>query len=487
LSDSKPSEIKDSRSPTPLDPEVEALSKDPALLHRIKRDLDEFIVGEDENKLHLFLICLSYVTLRPLGGIITGEASSGKSTLLHAVTQYFRNVDYFTRITPASLDRLSKDLTGRILVVEELRGAEAAQPTIRVAISEGKLRLLTTERDDKGKIVPREIETKGIPVFLTTTTATAIDQETQARFDLLSMDESEEQTRLILSHEADEYRCSKPRPEPNPTIRSSLGSLLPYDVLVPFADRLVLHFPSDRLSARRDFRKLLQITSMVAFLYQYQRLLVKKRDYPIRAYIVATPLDLRYALTIAGNSLRQSLMGLPSRVLALLQYFELNEQKTSRIIAEKAGISQRTARRWLQNLVRGGYLSVDEAQKEHQFYLVDKARQSLSLELPESASEWSPEKLRSWLSEEGYKILREAPEAPYGDPFTGAMDPLSSSQRPLTAPQMEPENAVLQGQTTYCLDRPHETAILSPVGHANSGRAEEEKGGSRSEGELKDV
>jgi hypothetical protein len=113
-----------------ISPEVKALATAPDLLFKIKIDLDRFIVGEDENKLHLFLICLSCATSRPLGAIITGEASSGKPTLLHGVTQYFSNVDYFTRITPASIDRLPKALTGRILVVEELRGAEAAQSSI---------------------------------------------------------------------------------------------------------------------------------------------------------------------------------------------------------------------------------------------------------------------------------------------------------------------------------------------------------------------
>lgn len=467
-----------------ISPEVKALATAPDLIFKIKTDLDRFVVGEDENKLHLFVICLSAVTSRPSGAIITGEASSGKSTLLHAVAQYFANVDYFTRVTPASIDRLPGDLVGRILVVEELRGAEAAQPSIRVAISEGRLRLLTTEHNDKIGTTTRVIERKGTPVFITTTTATAIDHETQARLDIISMDESEKQTKLILGYEADQYRNSKSKPEPDATIGKLLGSLQPFDVLVPFADSLALHFPTDTLSARRDFRKLLQITSMVAFLYQHQRLLVKKCDDPIRGWIVATPMDLQYALAIAGASLHQSLMGLPSRVLALLQYFSEETFHTSRTIGDKTGISQRTARRWLQSLVRGGYLSVDETQKERQFYLVDRPRQALSLELPESVREWNPEKLRSWLNEEGYKTLRQAPEVQYVDPMSGFAESLPLGQRPLTPCHSMPENTVFQGQTAFHADRPPATVGLSSGSSPESGQGRKEQDASNREGDM---
>ena len=55
----------------PISLEVKALAAAPDLLHKIKIDLDRFIVGEDENKLHLFLICLSSATSKPSGAIIT--------------------------------------------------------------------------------------------------------------------------------------------------------------------------------------------------------------------------------------------------------------------------------------------------------------------------------------------------------------------------------------------------------------------------------
>lgn len=448
------------------------LANDPALLYKIKLALDKPIFRENANKLLLFLICVSSITRRPLSAGITSESAAGKSTLLHSVIRYFSNVDYFTRMTSASMDRLARDLTGRILVVEELRGADAAQSTIRVAISEGKLRLLTTERDEKGRITTREIETKGTPVFLTTTTSTVIDWETQTRFIMISLDESPEQTKGVMEYEASEYQDVTSRQDTDPVISFFLGKLLPYDVLIPFASQLVPYFPSSRLSARRDFKKLLCLIVLITFIHQYQRLHVRKRDQPLEHRLVATPLDLLYALQIAGHSLRQNLAGLPSRVLSLLQYFKEGEVQTTRSIAHAAKISQRTARRWLgEDLVQAGYLTVDETQKEHLYYLSEPEDTSLSLDVPLDILYWGSSEIKTWLHSQGFDILGEPPEPTYVNPFTGSLEPPASFQRPLTACQSKPEITVLNGQTVEMAVRPQKTVNSSPNPNADNGQA----------------
>lgn len=455
-----------------------SLAKDPALLYRIKLTLDKPIFREDPNKLLLFLICASSLTKRPLAAGITSESAAGKSTLLHGVIKYFPNVDYFTRMTGASLDRLAKDLTGRILVVEELRGADAAQGTIRVAISEGRLRLLTTERDDRGKIITREIETKGTPVFLTTTTSTAIDWETQTRLNWLSCDESFDQTKGVMEFEASEYDDVKPKQETDPVVSRFLGTLQPYDVLIPFARQLVTYFPAKRLSARRDFRKLLNLIALVVFVHQHQRLLVRKRDQPIERRLVATPIDLQYALEIAGQSLRQNIAGAPSRVLSLLQYFTEGEAQTTRSIAHLAKISQRTARRWLgEDLVQAGYLTVDETQKEHLYLLAESTNGEnsvLPLEVPAEILHWDSAEVKAWFVSQGFQIVREASDPTYVSPFTGSLDLPEAFHRPLAECQSKLETAVLHGQTAEIAARPQETAISSRNPDAANGQLGEE-------------
>lgn len=443
-----------------------ALARNPALLYLIKLCLDRKIYREDPNKLLLFLTCVSSMTKRTLSAVITSESAAGKSNLLHGVIDCFPNVEYFTRMTSASVDRMGKDLTGRILVVEEMRGADAAQGTIRVAISEGKLRLLTTERDDKGKIVTREIETKGTPVFLTTTTSTVIDWETQTRLLVISLDESAEQTVGVMRHEAHEYEDVTPREEEGSIVPSLLHSLLPYDVLIPFASQLAAHFPSNRLSARRDFKKLLNLVAVITFCHQHQRLRVRKRDQPLQDRIVATPLDLRYAIQIGGESLRQNVAGLPARVLSLLQYFKEGEPETTRSIANSAKISQRTARRWLgEDLVQAGFLLVDDTGKEHLYYLAFHGDDSLSLRVPPEVLLWDKYETKDWLTREGFEVMIDPGEDPtFVDPFTGDLP------RPLTATQTAQETTVSHGQTAELTVRPEAAAELGLNAGADNGQ-----------------
>jgi hypothetical protein len=451
------------------------LASDPALLYRIKLDLDRKIYREDANKLLLFQTCASSLTTRPLSAVITSESAAGKSNLLHSVTAYFPNVDYFTRMTTASVDRIGKDLTGRILVVEELRGADAAQGTIRVAISEGKLRLLTTERDEKGKIVTREIETRGMPVFLTTTTSTVIDWETQTRLLVISLDESAEQTEGVMKYEAHEFEDVTPRKEERSILSSFLGTLLPYDVLIPFASQLVAYFPSKRLSARRDFKKLLNLVAIITFCHQHQRLRVRKLEQPMQDRLVATPLDLRYAIQIGGESLRQNVAGLPARVLSLLKYFKEDEAQTTRSIAHAARISQRTARRWLgEGLVKAGFVTVDETGKEHLYYLAEQEGDSLSLQVPPEVLFWDHNETKDWLNRRAFEIVSDPGEPTFVDPFSGELPPL----RPLTALQTEEETMVSHGQAAEIAVRPEVTADLSLSANTDNGhvpgRADEE-------------
>jgi len=184
---------------------AKALLNSPSLLYQIKKRLDKDIEGEDENKLLLFIIANTSLMNTPLGAIVTGNSSGGKNHLTRNVLKHFDNVEEVSRITEAAPDRLGQDFTNKILMVDELRGAEKSQASLRVWISEGRLRLLTTTRDDNGKITTEVIETNGVPCFITTTTSVTIDEELLNRLFIISIDETQEQTRKIMRFEAKQF------------------------------------------------------------------------------------------------------------------------------------------------------------------------------------------------------------------------------------------------------------------------------------------
>ena len=72
-------------------------------LDYVKDTLDNWIVGEDTNKITLFLSKLSYLMNDPTHELIRGESGAGKSYLGLGVLEAFPSEDVIkiSRITPA--------------------------------------------------------------------------------------------------------------------------------------------------------------------------------------------------------------------------------------------------------------------------------------------------------------------------------------------------------------------------------------------------
>jgi len=384
-----------------LNKEALELAKDPKLLFRIKKDLDKGIAGEDRTKLLLFLIAVSSFTRKPLGAIVTGESSSGKSYVVNQVLKYFSNVERFSRITKAAPDRLGQNFDGRILYIDELRGAEAAQASLRVWISEGSLHLLTTELDENGKIVTKEIETNGTPVFITTHAGTMIDEELLNRVFLVSIDESKKQTRAVMDFEAEEFMDPHfdDRLEPDPVICKFLEILQPWDVKIPFAKKLAEYFPADSVKARRDFRKLLNLIYVCAFLHQYQRPMAQDPKDKTKTFILAMPEDFLIVWRLASESMRNTLLNLQQRFVEVLELFENEENiHTSKSVAAATNLSQNRAREILNYLVARGFLLVDESERPYKYFLKKKFKLDTMNKIVPQIMSFGEKDLKEYLS-----------------------------------------------------------------------------------------
>lgn len=354
---------------------VPAILRDPALLFRIKTEfLDHDIVGEDQTKILLFIISASSYTPFPLGAIITGESSSGKSWISKEVLKYFTNVDYYSRMTSHSLDRSEFEFYNKILFIGELYGIrdEEAQSKVRVQISEGKLRLLTTNVEGGGVTT---LETQGIPSFITTATQVKTDEELLNRLFILSIDETSEQTQRILEFEADEFENFETLDEEDKRekgeglraiwefVEGTKQAVSGYKI--PFASALAKIFPKIKhyhVKARRDFKKLLWIIGTIAYLHQYQRPIIRrlsKKDASIiktPRWVLALPVDFYMAWRICGKSMQETLMNIQRRELLCLELFEEGEEYDVATIASMIGKSDSRTREFLNDLWQKGYL-----------------------------------------------------------------------------------------------------------------------------------
>ena len=403
------------------------LARDPSLLSRINAVLSVNIVGENSNRLLVFLVFASSYSDNPLGIIITGSSSSGKSTLLNRIAKYFPKVHRYSRVTSASLDRLEQNVAHYILIIEELQGLTAAEPTLRIMLSEGGLSLLTTDRDDKGKITTREIKTTGTPAFATTTASIRVDDQLQNRILLASMDETKQQTRQINKMQAQEFSDPDYSDKPDSTLQAFLKTLLPHDVYIPYADDLAELFPIDTIQARRDFPKLLSLIQVIAWMHQHQRCMVQRPDDKLKTYILADIIDLLYALAIAGSSLLQSLLGLQERGTKALEQFTNDcQEHTSRSLASSLRISQDRARELLEVLLQWGYVEKDESQKTHRY--IRTMKQVIAIDsLGSLSGSWTGENVRERLEARKLVVFNEVHAVHFIDPFKGLTNRNTSS------------------------------------------------------------
>lgn len=370
-----------------MDGEVLDFARREDLLYQVKLDLDKQIAGEDDKKLTLFMICCSSFTNNPLGAIITGESSAGKSWLLNQVLKYFPNVIEFTRITAAAPDRMQQNLQYKILKIEELYGWEQAQTSLRVLISEGRLRLLTVDPQTKQTTI---LETTGIPVFLTTTTNAQIDDELLNRIFMLSIDESPEQTKKVNLYTAESY--SNPDwdeyVKPNEKILKFIELLSkpenPKKVVIPFSKDLAGIFPTSTVKARRDFKKLLNLIYVSAFIHQYQRPIFIPEGWEEnklllnKCFVLALPQDFYVAWEITKKSFSETFLKCQARALKVLELFEENVEYTIDMLTAKfkekytVDLSRDRIRQIVKSLVNLGYICENDEKRPYKYFLAKK-------------------------------------------------------------------------------------------------------------------
>jgi predicted transcriptional regulator len=459
------------------DAELTKLLTDPALLNRIKQELDRWVVGEDENKLLLWLIAASSMTAWNMSAIINGSSSAGKSWLKSHVLQYFNNVETYTRLTRAAPDRLGQDFTKKILDVEELRGSEAAQSTLRVWISEGNLKLLTTTINENGKMDTTVIETRGSPTFITTCTNAEIDDELLNRMVILSLDETTRQTKEIIRFEAKQY-CQlgdvEEEEKPNQLFAAALARLTWIDrVIIPYADCLAEKFPIPKgaelsVGPRRDFKKLLHLIGVVAWIHQKQRTIVTHKELQEKAakalgkqFILASPVDFYMVWKICRHGFLQTLFKLSERHKRILEVFNLEKGRTVKDVAEQVNLSENRAREFLKSLVNKGYLSVDRSQKIYVYTLKQKNEMEGTIDdFVDSLRVFQQTQLQTWLESHNYKILQQPLAQPsFVDPFTGQTE--DSADRILcnikTEPQKDTEQPIAPPEDTKPSTEPQQT------------------------------
>lgn len=257
-----------------------AFLRDPKIIERIVEDFRRCgLVGERATMLTAYLAAVSRKLKEPLGLLIVARSGAGKSTLQDALHAFLPPEDAMrvTRLTGQALFyKDPRSLQRKVLLIAEEEGATQAVYSLRTLASDQRLSIAATRTDPQtGKLHTEHYEVFGpVVIVITTTSAEAFDEETRSRFVLLTMDESAEQTRLVLERQRRrrtlEGVLERAESDEVQKLHHDAQRLLrPLQVVNPYADALT--YPFERLIHRREQKKYLALIDAIALLHQHQR------------------------------------------------------------------------------------------------------------------------------------------------------------------------------------------------------------------------
>ncbi|HEX8575386.1 MAG TPA: toprim domain-containing protein [Flavobacterium sp.] len=318
------------------------------------------IVGEENSRMLLFLIIISYLNRSPLHALVQGSSGSGKTHIISRIADLMPQEDVlrFTRITESSLYNWGEfDLFQKVIVIEDLDGLkEDALYALREFVSNQILRSSVTIKDKKGNNKSSHKIVKGQFSSLSATTKGETYEDNMSRSFLIAVDESKEQTQRIITHQ-NQRNAGEIDPAASHKavqfIQQIARSLKHYEVINPFATKLQL--PEKVHKIRRLNEMYQAVIKQVTFLNQYQR------EQTADGKLITTIEDIEQATEILFESIVLKVDELDG---SLRQFFERlkkhvkndNEEFILREIRQHLNVSKTQVFRNIQTLLELEYI-----------------------------------------------------------------------------------------------------------------------------------
>lgn len=316
------------------------------------------IVGEENSRLLLFLIIISYMNKSPIHGIVQGSSGSGKTHIIGSIADLMPTEDVlrFTRITESSLYNWGEfDLFRKIIIIEDLDGLkEEALYALRELISNQFLSSSVSMKDKKGNNKSTRKEVKGQFSSLSATTKGETYEDNMNRSFVLAVDESEAQTKRIIDYQNKKITGeinSQDKQKAIGFIQSLVRNLKYYEVQNQYATQLQL---PDNVRNKRRLNEMIQsVIKQITIVNQYQRKQTKEGK------LITEIEDIENAVAILFESIILKIDELDG---SSRQFFEklkkaFKDNDFNRFEAmEKTGFKKTQLQFYLNELVRLEYL-----------------------------------------------------------------------------------------------------------------------------------
>lgn len=352
--------------------------KEPNLLQRTNDMIGKAgIIGEEHNRLLMYIIFTSRKMPRPLHIVSFGSSGAGKSHLQEKVSELIPQEDKIeiTSLTGNAFYYFDKDELGhKLILIEDLDGVLAALYPIRELQSKQKISKTVTIKDKRGNAKTIHLVVYGPVSISGCTTQERIYEDNANRSFLIHLDESEQQDEKIMHYQRLLSAGLVKQEEEQHTktfMQHVQQTLQPISVRNPYAPQLKL--PKEVFKPRRTNAHYIAFIEAVTFYHQYQR--EQKTDKQTgELYIETTLEDIAQANELMKTTLlRKSdeLSGGCRNYLEQLKQYLKNKQQQSfnnKEIRANIRISISQQKKYMVELQQHGYIRKAKGNKKQGYH-----------------------------------------------------------------------------------------------------------------------
>jgi hypothetical protein len=233
------------------------------------------VVGEEENRLIMYLIFVNRKREKPLHIISFGSSGAGKSHLQEKVAELIPEEDKIesTSLTSNALYYYGvHDLKNKLLLIEDMDGASEILYALRELMSKSRITKIYPKKDDKGMTKTVEITVNGPVTVAGCTTQERVYEDNANRSFLIYINETIEQDEKIMEYQRKKSAGtidSEAEKNIQQLLQNTQRILQPLSVRNPFAEQLKI--PHEVFKPRRSNSHYLQFIEAVTYYHQYQR------------------------------------------------------------------------------------------------------------------------------------------------------------------------------------------------------------------------
>jgi len=233
------------------------------------------VIGEEINRLLMYIIFTSRKREQPLHVIGLGSSGTGKTHLQEKVGELIPEEERVS-ITTLSENAFyyfgKQELKNKVILIEDLDGAENALYPLRELQTKKRIVKTIASKNTKGETQTKYLVVEGPVCVAGCTTKEHIYEDNANRSFLLYLDESTIQDEKIMQYQrqlsAGEINTYEQK-EIQEFLQNTQRILKPITIRNPFANKLNL--PQSVFKPRRTNNHYLQFIEAITFYYQYQR------------------------------------------------------------------------------------------------------------------------------------------------------------------------------------------------------------------------